>query len=211
VAPMEDSLELYHTPDDPQVPMVCMDAQPVQLIKATRTPLPAAPGHPERDDDAYERHGTATIFMFTAPVSGVRPVSVREPKPAIDGATEVKHLLDTQSPAANRIRLVCDHLHRPGLGSRYEALPPEQARVLAARLASHPTPKQGSWRNLAASELRALTRQCLDRRMPDRATLREETNHWEQRRPASPQGVDWQVSTQDARITLKPLSPHIRS
>jgi hypothetical protein len=144
VAYLEDILELYHTPYHPQVPMVCMDAQPVQLIKETRKPLPAEHGTPERYDYEYERNGTATIFMFTEPLSGIRTVSVREHKTAIDWATEVKQLLDTQYPEADRIRLVCDHLNTHGLGSLYEALPPEQARALAARLEIHHTPKHGT-------------------------------------------------------------------
>jgi DDE superfamily endonuclease len=211
VAPMEDILELYHTPYDPQVPMVCMDEQPVQLIKETRQPRPAEPGNPARYDDEYERNGTATIFMFTEPLSGVRTVRVREHKTAIDWATEVKPLLDTHYPEADRLRLVCDNLNTHGLGSLYEAFPPEQARALAARLEIHHTPKHGSWLNIAEIELSALTLQCLDRRMPDIATLREETKQWEQRRNASQKGVDWQFSTHDARIKLKRLYPQVQS
>jgi len=164
---MEDILELYQTPYDPQVPMVCMDEQPVQLIKETRKPLPAEPGNPARYDYEYERNGTATIFRFTEPLRGVRTVSVREHKTAIDWATEVKHLLDTQYAEADRLRLVCDNLNTHGLGSLYEAFPPEQARALAARLEVHHTPKHGSWLNIAEIELSALTWQCLDRRMPE--------------------------------------------
>jgi DDE superfamily endonuclease len=211
VAHMEDILELYHTPYDPQVPMVCMDEQPVQLIQETRKPLPAAQGTPERYDYEYARNGTATIFMFTEPLRGVRTVSVREHKTAIDWATEVKQLLETQYPEADRIRLVCDNLNTHGLGSLYEAFPPEQARALAARLEIHHTPKHGSWLNIAEIELSALTLQCLDRRMPDIAMLRGETQQWEQRRNASQKGVDWQFSTHDARIKLKRLYPQIQS
>jgi len=124
VAHMEDILDLYHMPYDPQVPLVCMDEQPVQLIKETRQPLPAAPGTPERYDYEYERNGTATIFMFTEPLSGVRIVSVRERKTAMDWATEVQQLLETQYPEADRIRLVCDNLNTHGLGSLYEVFLP---------------------------------------------------------------------------------------
>jgi len=211
VAHMEEILELYQTPYDPQVPLVCMDEQPVQLIKETRQPLPAAHGTPERYDYAYERNGTATIFMFTEPLSGVRPVSVREHKTAIDWATEVQQLLETQYPEVDRLRLVCDNLNTHGLGSLYEAFPPEQARALAARLEIHHTPKHGSWLNIAEIELSALTLQCLDRRMPDITTLREETKQWEQRRNTSQKGVDWRFSTHDARIKLKRLYPQIQS
>jgi DDE superfamily endonuclease len=210
VAPMEDVLEVYHQPYNPQVPLVCMDEQPVQVIKEIRKPLPAKAGQPERYDDEYERNGTATIFMFTEPLRGVRLVSVREHKTAVDWATEVQPLLDRQDPEADRIRLVCDNLNTHGIGALYEAFPPEQARKLAARLELHYTPKQGSWLNIAEIELSALTLQCLDRRIPDLETLREETQQWEQRRKAFQKGVDWQFSTHDARIKLKRLYPQMQ-
>jgi hypothetical protein len=211
VAHMEDVLEVYHQPYDPQAPLVCMDEQPVQLIKEVRQPLPAEEGKPERYDYEYERNGTATIFMFTEPLQGVRSVSVRAHKTALDWATEIQHLLDIQYPAAARIRLVCDNLNTHGIGSLYEAFPPEQARGLAARLEIHYTPKHGSWLNIAEIELSALTLQCLDRRIPDLETLIDETTQWEQRRNASQKGVDWQFSTHDARIKLKRLYPQMQS
>jgi DDE superfamily endonuclease len=211
VAHMEDVLEVYQQPYDPQAPLVCMDEQPVQLIKEVRQPLPAEEGKPERYDYEYERNGTATIFMFTEPLQGVRSVSVRAHKTALDWATEIQHLLDIQYPAAARIRLVCDNLNTHGIGSLYEAFPPEQARGLAARLEIHYTPKHGSWLNIAEIELSALTLQCLDRRLPDLETLREETKQWEQKRNAAQKGVDWQFSTHDARIKLKRLYPQMQS
>ena len=211
VAHMEDVLEVYHRPYDPQVPMVCMDEQPVQLIKETRKPLPPAAGQPERYDYEYERNGTANIFLFTEPLLGRRLVRVRERKTARDWATAIQELLDTQYPEAARLCLVCDQLNTHGLGSLYEAFPPEQARRLASRLELHHTPKHGSWLNIAEIELSALTLQCLDRRVPDMATLTEETKQWEQRRNKTQKGVDWQFSTQDARIKLKRLYPQIQS
>jgi DDE superfamily endonuclease len=210
VAHMEDVLEIYHLPYDLQVPMIRMDEQPVQLIKEVRKPLPAAEGTPERYDYEYERNGTANIFMFTEPLRGVRSVSVRAHKTAIDWATELQQLLDTRYPAADRIRLVCDNLNTHGIGSLYEAFPPEQARRLASRLEIHHTPKHGSWLNIAEVELSALTMQCLDRRLPDMETLIDETQQWDKRRNASQKGVDWQFSTHDARIKLKRLYPQIQ-
>jgi DDE superfamily endonuclease len=211
VAHMEDVLEVYQQPYDPQVPLVCMDEQPVQLTKEVRKPLPAEAGQPERYDYEYERNGTATIFIFTEPLRGVRLVSVREHKTAVDWATEVQHLLDCQYPEADRIRLVCDNLNTHGIGSLYEAFPPEQARGLASRLEIHHTPKHGSWLNIAEIELSALTIQCLDRRIPDLETLINETTQWEQRRNASQKGVDWQFSTHEARIKLKRLYPQMQN
>jgi hypothetical protein len=211
VAHMEDVLDVYQRPYDPQSPMVCMDEQPVQLIQEVRPPLPAAEGKPERYDYEYERNGTANIFMFTEPLRGLRTVSVREHKTAIDWATEVQQLLDIQYPEAERIRLVCDNLNTHGIGSLYEAFPPEQARRLASRLEIHHTPKHGSWLNIAEIELSALTIQCLNRRLPDLETLINETTQWEQRRNASSKGVDWQFSTHDARVKLKRLYLQMQS
>jgi hypothetical protein len=211
VAHMEDVLDVYQRPYDPQSPMVCMDEQPVQLIKEVRPPLPAAEGKPERYDYEYERNGTANIFMFTEPLRGLRTVSVREHKTAIDWATEVQQLLDIQYPEAERIRLVCDNLNTHGIGSLYEAFPPEQARRLASRLEIHHTPKHGSWLNIAEIELSALTIQCLNRRLPDLETLINETTQWEKRRNASSKGVDWQFSTHDARVKLKRLYPQMQN
>ena len=117
VAHMEDGLEVYHRPYDPQVPMVCMDEQPVQLIKEVRQPLPAVEGQPERYDYEYERNGTANIFLFPEPLRGWRSVSVKEHRTALDWATEIQQLLDIQYPEAPSIRLVCDHLNTHGMGS----------------------------------------------------------------------------------------------
>ena len=147
--------------------------------------------------------------MFTEPLRGVRLVRVREHKTVVDGATAGQHLLDRQYPEADRIRLVCDQLHTHGIGSLYEAFPPEQARARASRLAIHSTPKHGRWLHSAEIALSALTIQCLDRRLPDLETLINETTPWEQRRNASQKGVDWQLSTQDASIKLKRLYPSL--
>ena len=211
VAHMEDVLNVYQRPYDPQVPMVCMDEQPVQLIKEPRQPLPAAPGKPEKVDYEYERNGTANIFMFTEPLNGTRHVHVTEHRTAVDWANEIRDLLEVRYPEAARVRLVCDNLNTHGIGSLYEAFPPEQARRLASRLEIHHTPKHGSWLNIAEIELSVLTLQGLDRRIPDLETLTKETQQWEQRRNASQKGVDWQFSTLDARIKLKHLYPQIQS
>jgi hypothetical protein len=207
---MEQVLELYHLPYEPKIPLVCMDEQPVQLIKETRPPLPAAPGQPEKVDYEYERNGTANIFMFTAPLKGTRQVRVRAQRTAVDWAHEIRDLLESVYPEAERGRLGCDTLNTHGLGSLYEAFPPEQARALGERLELSQTPKHGSWLNIAEIELSALTGPCLDRRIPAIETLRQETSAWEQRRHACHKGVDWQFTTQDARIKLKHLYPQIQ-
>lgn len=207
---MEDVLELYHLPYDAQIPLVCMDEQPVQLIKERRKPLPAEPGKPARVDYEYERNGTANVFIFTEPLNGRRHVNIRERKTGLDWAYEIKNLLEVHYPEAERIRLVCDNLNTHKLGSLYEAFPPGVARQLAKRLEIHYTPKHGSRLNIAEIELSALTTQCLDRRIPDIQTLGKETTAWEKRRNEQQKGVDWQFTTKDARIKLARLYPLIK-
>jgi hypothetical protein len=211
VAHMEDVLDIYHQPYDPENPKVNMDEQPVQLIKETRTPIPAEQGKPERFDNEYERNGTANIFMFTEPLAGVRYVSVRERRTAVDWAYEIRDLLQNHYPEAKRVLLVCDNLNTHGIGSLYEAFPPDEARVLAARLEIHYTPKHGSWLNIAEIELSVLTMQCLDRRIPDIETLKKEVNAWEKERNGAQKGVNWRFATDDARIKLKRLYPRIQT
>lgn len=211
VACMEDVLEIYHRPYDFHHPVICMDEQPVQLVKETRIPLPAKPGHPESVDYEYERNGTANLFLFTEPLSGWRKVIVSERRTALDWAVEIQRLLDEDFADRQTIILVCDQLniHKPA--SLYEAFAPATARRLVERLDIHQTPKHGSWLNIAENELSALTRQCLDRRIPDRETLDRETRAWYTQRNQSHKSVDWQFTTTDARIRLKRLYPQIEN
>jgi hypothetical protein len=210
VAQMEEVLDVYQLPCDPMVPMICMDEQPVQLIKETREPIAPKPGESERVDYEYERAGTANIFIFTEPLNGRRHVSVTERRTALDWAHEIQQLSE-RYPEAERIRLVCDNLNTHRISSLYEAFPAEQARKLARRLEIHYTPKHGSWLNIAEIELSALTIQCLDRRIPNIEVLRTETKAWERRRNELQKGVDWQFTTDNARIKLKRLYPQIQT
>lgn len=201
---------MYHRPYNPRRPQICMDEQPVQLTKEKRTPIAASEGEPARYDSEYERNGTAVNFMFTEPLSGWRKVKVREHRTAVDWAQEMKELLDVDYPDAEKVILVCDNLNTHRLASFYEAFPPEEARRLVNRLEFHYTPKHGSWLNIAEIELSALTTQCLDRRIPDLQTLRQEIKAWEQKRNAGQKSVDWRFTTDNARIKLKRLYPQIK-
>jgi hypothetical protein len=209
---MEDILDLYCLPYDPDIPLVCMDEQPRQLIEETRRPLPAVRGKPQRVDYEYERNGTANIFMFTEPRlwRGWRHVSVPERKTSVDWAQEIQELLEVHYPKAPLVRLVCDNLNAHKIGSLYEALEPKQARLLAGRLEIHYTPKHGSWLNIAEIELTALSGQCLKRRTAHIAALRSETQSWGQTRNEKQEGVDWQFTTDDARIKLKNVYPQFQ-
>ncbi len=206
---MEDVLEIYHLPYNAERPVICMDEQPVQLVKETRVPLPAKPGQPEAVDYEYERNGTANLFIFTEPLSGWRKVVVSERRTAIDWAVEIQRLLEQDYAHSDQVILVCDQLNIHKVASLYEAFPPATARCLAKQLEIHHTPKHGSWLNIAENELSALTRQCLDRRIPDRQTLERETTAWYTQRNQSQKSVDWQFTTDDARIRLKRLYPQL--
>jgi len=204
---MEDVLDIYERPYDEAAPVVCMDEQPVQLIKETRRPLPVRPGEPKRIDYEYERAGTASIFLFHEALKGWRAAHVRERRTAVDFALEVAWLLDEVYPDAPTVVLVCDNLNTHTEASLYEAFEPQRARALAARLDIRHTPKHGSWLNAAECELSALTRQALSGRIGTLARLRRQVGAWEKERNSRQVGVDWQFTTAEARIKLRTLYP----
>jgi hypothetical protein len=206
---MEDILEVYTRPYDPQRPLVCLDEMPEQLLADVRPALPPEPGQPARRDYEYERRGTVNVFLCCEPLAGQRWVSVTDRRTAIDWAQQIKDLVDVRYPAAERIVLVLDNLNTHTPGSLYEAFPPVEAKRLADKLEIHYTPKHGSWLNLAEIELSALSRQCLDRRLPDKATFAAEVQAWQKRRNAAGTTVDWRFTTAAARIKRKRLYPKI--
>ena len=171
--------------------------------------MPPAPGRPARVDYEYERKGTANIFLFTDPLRGWRSTSVTRQRARRDWAEAVRTLLDADYPEARVVRLVMDNLNTHSIGSLYEAFEPEEARRLAVRLEIHHTPKHGSWLNIAEIELRALSQQCLNRRLPKLADLRREVAAWNETRNESSVGVQWRFTAPDARIRLRHLYPQI--
>jgi hypothetical protein len=204
---MEDTLEVYPRPYDAHRPLVCFDEGTKPWVKDVRTPIPGAPGHRERIDDEYERHGTGNLFMLFEPLAGQREVLVTERRTAVDYAAAIQHLVDVRYPSAEKMVLVQDNLNTHTLASLYEAFPPEEARRLIDKLEVHSTPKHGSWLNRAAIELGVLRRQCLDRRIPDFSTLTDEVAAWQSDRNAVQVKVNWQFTTTDARVKLKRLYP----
>ncbi len=210
VANMEDVLETYARRYNAAFPVVCMDEQPVQLLKETRIPIPASKDHACRVDYEYERAGTACIFMFTEPLAGWRHVTVRPHRTKADWALEMEELLRTRYGQAQQVTLVSDNLNTHTKGAFYEVFSPEQARSILHRLAFCYTPKHGSWLNIAENELSSLTRQCLSRRrIPSLKMLRKETAAWASSCNSKQRGVDWQFTTEDARQKLKSLYPKV--
>jgi hypothetical protein len=207
VAAMEDVLELYAEPYDPQRPIVCFDEVPVQVIAETRQPLPAKPGQPERFDYEYRRNGTCNQFVWVEPQAGWRHIATTNQRTQADFAQQMKWLVDERHPEATRIRVVLDNLntHRPA--SLYEAFAPAEARRILKRLEFHHTPKHGSWLNMAEIEISVFQRQCWDRRIGDQATLVRETQALEAERNAAKATIHWQFTADQARVKLERLYP----
>ncbi len=175
---MEDVLDVYTRPHDPDTPLVCLDETSKQLVAETRTPIPMKPGQSERVDYEYERGGVANLFMLFAPLEGWRHIEVTDRRTAIDYAKILKDLSDVHFPRAKKIVLVQDNLNTHAKASLYEAFPPAEARRLAGRFDWRYTPKHGSWLNMAESELGVLASQCLPRRIPNKQALSAEVAAW---------------------------------
>lgn len=206
---MEDTLEVYKRPYDPARPVICMDESSKQQTKEVRIPIPAEPGKGERYDTEYERNGVSNLFMFFEPLAGKRDVVITEKRTAVEWARQVRDLVDKRWPEAERITLVMDNLNTHAGASLYKAFEPREARRILERLDIHYTPKHGSWLNMAEVEFSILSRQCLERRIPDRETLEKEVAAWAKKRNDHPKPMEWRFTTEDARIKLKRLYPTI--
>jgi len=211
VCQMEDVLELYKLPYDPDYPVVCLDESSKQLVSETRQPLPLEAGQPERYDHEYERQGVCNLFMFFEPLAGWRHVEVTDYRTQVDYAHQMKYLADERYTSAKKIRLTQDNLNTHVKSSLYKAFSPAEARRILDKFEFHYTPKHGSWLNIAEIELSVLSRQCLDRRIPDKETLKSQVAAWENRRNTLACKCNWHFTTEDARIKLIRLYPVIDS
>lgn len=206
VARMEDVLRVYARPADPARPLVCFDEAGKELRADVRSPRPPAPGRPAREDAEYDRHGSANLFLWVAPHLGRRQITVTPQRTAVDWAHAMRDVVEA-FPEAERIVVVLDNLNTHDPASLYKAFPPAEAARIWSRLELHSTPTHGSWLNLAELELSVLARQCLARRIPDRATLETEVAAWVAARNAEQVRIAWRFSVDDARTTLTHLYP----
>jgi hypothetical protein len=211
VCAMEDVLEVYTRPYDPDRPVVCLDEASKQLVDDVTPPLPMEPGQPARQDCEYERCGTANLFMVFEPLAGQRHVKVTDQRTNADLAVVLRELADVTYADAEKIVLVMDNLNTHKLAVLYQVYPPDEARRLCGRFEIHYTPKHASWLNMAETELSVVSRQCLDRRMADKDFLRTEVAAWEEKRNQAEVKVNWQFTTADARIKLKRLYPKLEA
>jgi hypothetical protein len=208
-AAMEDVLEVYKRPYNPQFPVICMDESSKQLIGEVIAPIPLGPGHPVLRDDEYVRNGVAEIFLEVEPLAGKRHVKVTERRTRLDWAHFIKEMLDERYPQAEKVVLVLDNLNTHAISSLHATFTPPEARRLAQRLELHHTPKHGSWLNIAEIELSVFKRQCLPERIPQIEQMQIKTMAWEHERNEKQVKVDWQFTTDEARIKLKRLYPKL--
>lgn len=204
---MEDVLDLYAELYDPKRPVICFDELPYQLLSDICESLPMKPGEPERIDYEYKRMGTCNVFMFFQPLTGWRRVLVRDTKTKLDFAECMKVLVDEWFPEADEIRVVLDNLRPHTPVALYDRFEPSEARRLTKKLNFHYTPKHGSWLNMAEIEFSALSRQCLGHRIPTAEMVQSISSVWASQRTERKATVNWQFSTQNARMKLKRLYP----
>jgi len=204
---MEDVLEVYARPQDPQRPQVCLDEAAKQILSDVRAPIAGECGQPERVDNEYKREGTCALFMLFEPLAGKRRVLVRDRRTCLDYAQVVRLLCDQMYPNVQKIVLVQDNLNTHGPHSLYTAFEPVEARRLMERIEWHYTPRHGSWLNMAETELSVLATQCLEERMESREYLEAQVGAWESSRNAASCRVNWRFTTEEARVKLKRLYP----
>ena len=209
VSRMEDVLDVYERPYNPDIPLVCIDEKSYQLLGEVRKPLPMIPGHAEKRDSEYDRRGTVSMFMISEPYAGIRHVIVSTSRTAVDFAHVLQYVSDVMYPDKKQITLVCDNLNTHDISSLYKTFFPAEANRIKRRFEIHYTPKHGSWLDMAEIELNVLTRQCLDRRIPDIDILVREVAAWEKARNEERCTIHWTFTTEKARVKLRSLYPVI--
>ena len=207
MAAMEDVLDLYAEPYDPQRPVVCFDETSTQLLAETRAPLAVKPGRPKREDYEYVRAGTRNLFLTCEPRRGWRHVAITQRRTMQDFAQQMRWLVDEAYPEVPVVRLVLDNLNTHRMASLYETFPAPEARRIAQRLEFHHTPKHGSWLNMAEIEFSVLARACLRGRNPDEERFEKAVNACVSERNETAATIDWRFTAKDARRKLHRLYP----
>jgi hypothetical protein len=200
---MEDVLSQYELPYDAERPVLCFDERPCQLIGDVVQPLPMEPGKVKREDYEYKRGGICNLFVAFEPLAGKRIVAVFSHRTAREYAIFMKMLSELHYPSASKVVLIQDNLSTHTPGSFYRAFKAEQAYELASRFELHYTPKKASWLNMAEVELSVISKQCLDRRIPDQQTLKKEVSALVEARNQTNATVHWNFTKNNARQKLE--------
>jgi hypothetical protein len=209
VANMERVLDVYKRPYNEDMPVVCMDESPKQMIKETRSSIEMKPGYDAKEDFEYERCGVANIFLVSEPLTGRRYVEVTDRKTKVDWAKFIKQIADDWYKDAPKIMLVMDNLNTHKAASLYEVYEPKEAKRIWDRFEFVYTPKHGSWLNMAEIELNVLMGQCLNRRIDNMVTMETEVHAWQNHRNNKNAKIKWQFTCEKARVKLSRLYPSI--
>jgi hypothetical protein len=204
---MEDILDLYAQPYDAGAPLVCFDEKPLVVHGEVREPLPVKADTAQRSDYEYERLGTANLFVFVAPLVGLRCVEMTEQRTRLDFAQTIRWLVDEVYPEVRVIRLVLDNLNTHTAASLYEAFPPEEAQRLWQKLEVHYTPKHGSWLNMAEIEISIFERGCLSKRVTRCDELWQHIVALASERNEQRRQIHWRFTCADARAQMHELYP----
>jgi transposase len=204
---MEDVLAAYEKPYNPAEPVVCLDEKPISLHADVRPPIPAKPGKPAKQDNEYERRGTANIFGAVEPQAGRHFTMATPNRSAAEFACMVGHIVE-QYPFAQTIHLVMDNLNIHCRKSLVDYFGEQEGSHIWDRLTLHYTPKHGSWLNQAEIELSMFSRQCLGtRRIPELDTLKRETLVWKRQANQRRTKINWQFTRKKARKLFKYKKP----
>lgn len=206
---MERVLDVYKLPYDKDIPVVCMDESPKQLVEEKRTSLPMKIGREKRIDYEYIRNGVVNVFIANEPLTGKRYIEIKQTKTRRDWAQFTKRIVDDFFPNAKKIRLVMDNYTTHCAAALYETFRPAEAKRIWDRLEFVFTPKHGSWLNMAEIELQVLGGQCLSRHLSSVQKVKAEVEAWQNNRNNANKKINWQFTTKDARIKLKRLYPSI--
>ena len=200
---MYDLLDLYARPYREHEPVICIDEKSKQLLRDARTPLPIKPGAPAKYDYEYVREGTCNVFVAVEPKGKHRVIQITQRRTKPEFVAFVRCLLERTYASARKVHLVLDNLNTHFRASFEEVLGRSAAAALLRRVEFHYTPTHASWLNMAEIEIGILDRQCLGRRLMDRATVNREVSAWQRRRNAQRHGIDWTFTRQDAERKLR--------
>ena len=210
VCAMEAVLDVYERPYNKANPVVGLDESPKQLISEVREGFTDSKGV-KYEDFEYKREGVADLYLVCEPLQGKREIFVKENHNRLSWAEVVRLIAEQMYPEATRITIVQDNLaaHKPS--ALYEIMPAEQARAILRRLEFVPTPKHGSWLNVAEIELGLLKRLGIASRVGSREELEKQVEAYQRTRNTKQVKIDWHFTTADARVKLKRLYPSIEA
>ncbi len=198
---MEELLDLYAQPYNPDYPVVCFDERPCFLIGDTIAPIPTQEGKVAKEHYSYQKNGSCCLLAAIEPLKGNRFAKVYAQRTRKE-YTDFMQMLSKQYPDAKKIKVVQDNLNTHKTASFYQHLPADEAFALAQRFEFHYTPKSASWLNMIEIEFSALSRQCLNRRIPSQEKLTEEIATIIEERNKNKIKIDWQFSIKNARTKL---------